>query len=247
MTDSLSSPALPTLTDLWQSTLGWQPSAHQQEQFQQLYHEVLAGNQVLNLTRITEPETFWEKHLWDSLRGIQPLLAEPEAAPRMIDIGTGGGFPGIPAAIALPNATVTLLDATQKKIRFLQDLTASLALPHVSGVSDRAESLGQHPSHRATYDWALLRAVAAANVCAEYALPLLKLNGTAILHRGQWTAAEEDDLNRALKTLGGKLIATNPVTTPLSHNQHHYLQIQKVAPTPDRFPRAIGIPKQRPL
>lgn len=247
MPDPSPSHALTTFADLWSSTLSWQLSPQQQEQFERLYQEILTGNRVLNLTRITEPEAFWEKHLWDSLCGIQPLLASPDASLRMIDIGTGGGFPGIPAAIALPQSSLTLLDATQKKVRFLQDLATTLTLPNVTGVSDRAEALGHHPSHRASYDWALLRAVAAAPVCAEYALPLLKLNGTAILYRGQWTTAEADALNRALEILGGRLLATTPITTPLSHSQHHYLHIQKIAPTPKRFPRAIGVPKQRPL
>lgn len=247
MSDPSLPQALPTFTDLWQSTLAWQPSTEQQQQFQRLYQEILAGNRLLNLTRITEPEAFWEKHLWDSLRGIQPLLSTPEAPLHIIDIGTGGGFPGMPAAIALPQSSLTLLDATQKKVRFLQDLATKLSLPCVMGVSDRAEALGHHPSHRAGYDWALLRAVAAANVCLEYALPFLKLNGNAILYRGQWTTTEETDLHRALEGLGGKLVDIHPVTTPLSQSQHHYLHIQKTAPTPERFPRAIGVPKQRPL
>jgi 16S rRNA (guanine527-N7)-methyltransferase len=247
MTSTSSFPALPPLADLWQTTLGWSPSPLQQAQFQQLYHAILAGNQGLNLTRITAPEAFWEKHLWDSLRGIQPWLTATAAPHQIIDIGTGGGFPGLPVAIALPHSTVTLLDATQKKIRFLQTVAADLGLERVQGMGDRAETLGHQPAHRAAYDWALLRAVAAAPVCAEYALPLLKLHGTAILYRGQWTAADAAALDRALDTLGGRVVATHPVTTPLSQSQHHYLHIEKVAPTPDRFPRAVGVPKQRPL
>ncbi|WP_338038670.1 16S rRNA (guanine(527)-N(7))-methyltransferase RsmG [Neosynechococcus sphagnicola] len=108
---------LPELPELWEITLGWQPTAHQQQQFQQIYEQILMGNQRLNLTRITDPLEFWEKHLWDSLQGVAPLLSQPSVQPglRVIDIGTGAGFPGLPVAIARPDATITLLDSTQKK------------------------------------------------------------------------------------------------------------------------------------
>jgi hypothetical protein len=101
-----SESALPALLDLWQETLHWQPSSLQQSQFQSLYQQILQGNRQFNLTRITEPEEFWEKHLWDSLRGIAslPLTPEPDAL-KVLDIGTGAGFPGLPIAIAQPSWT----------------------------------------------------------------------------------------------------------------------------------------------
>jgi 16S rRNA (guanine527-N7)-methyltransferase len=181
-------PQLPDRLDLWQQTLNWQPTAHQQQQFQQLYGCILIGNRQLNLTRLTEPIDFWEKHLWDSLRGIVPLLpTRDDTALKVIDIGTGAGFPGLPIAIVCSQWRVTLLDSTHKKVAFLDSLRQELRLRQVRTRCDRVETLGR--SQRDTYDLALLRAVASAVACAEYALPLLKVGGEAILYRGQWTAA----------------------------------------------------------
>lgn len=242
-----SLPTLPPLTDLWQTTLQWTPTPTQQELLQQLYQGILEGNQVLNLTRITAPEEFWEKHIWDSFSGLQDYLKQATAPNRIIDIGTGGGFPGLPAAIAFPASTITLLDATRKKITFLETLAQSLGLTNVVTVTERAEALGQHPQHREQYDLALLRAVAPANVCAEYALPLVQLGGRVILYRGQWTPEEEKELVGAIAHLGGQLARVDALTTPLSQSLRHCIYIDKVAPTPERFPRAVGVPRQRPL
>ena len=106
---------LPQMNSVWQQTLNWQPNASQEQLFQQVYQEILEGNKIQNLTRITDPEDFWEKHLWDSLSGIVGLEAELQQKQEIIDIGTGAGFPGIPLAIAFPNWKITLLDSTRKK------------------------------------------------------------------------------------------------------------------------------------
>ncbi len=115
---------LPEMTDLWLKTINWQPNDLQKSQFQQVYEQVIKGNSQFNLTRITEPIEFWEKHLWDSLQPIVSLLALEN--PQIIDIGTGAGFPGLPMAIALPDSTVTLVDSTRKKIAFLDTVLAEL-------------------------------------------------------------------------------------------------------------------------
>ncbi|MEP0798392.1 16S rRNA (guanine(527)-N(7))-methyltransferase RsmG [Trichocoleus sp. DQ-A3] len=248
---------LPEMADIWQQTLGWQPEAEQRQQFQRLYELILVGNRQLNLTRITEPTEFWEKHLWDSLRGIAPLLSSHSegtsdrlslpSVERAIDIGTGGGFPGIPMAIALSHCTVTLLDATRKKIAFLETLIDQMGIHNAATLTGRAEEIGQHPQHRASYDLALVRAVATASVCAEYALPLLKPGGLAILYRGQWTEEETNALQPALVQLGGVIESIEGFTTPCSHSDRHCLYLRKVAPTPREFPRTVGLPAQKPL
>lgn len=230
------SPLLPEMTDLWQQTLNWQPTAEQQCQFQRLYELILEGNRQLNLTRITDPLEFWEKHLWDSLRGIAPLLlsVENEVASghpmqRVIDIGTGAGFPGIPVAIALARWTVTLLDSTCKKITFLNTCVAQLDIQNANTVTGRAEEVGQMLDHRQTYDIALVRAVGSASVCAKYALPLLKSGGLAILYRGHWTAAETETLQSTVDQLGGVIESTKGFTTPLSKSIRHCLYLRKVS------------------
>ncbi|MBD2062681.1 16S rRNA (guanine(527)-N(7))-methyltransferase RsmG [Funiculus sociatus GB2-A5] len=242
-------PILPEMADVWQQTLGWQPDSEQQKLFQQLYELILAGNRQLNLTRITSPEEFWEKHLWDSLRGIFSQKSEKIAglSGKAIDIGTGAGFPGIPIAIAFPNYTVSLLDATRKKIAFLENTTSELGLTNVNTITGRAEEIGQYPSDRNAYNLALIRAVAEPSVCAEYALPLLKRGGLAILYRGQWTTEENDTLQPALEKLGGIVESIEEFTTPCSGSIRHCLYLRKVAPTPREFPRAVGVPAQKPL
>ncbi|WP_225938582.1 16S rRNA (guanine(527)-N(7))-methyltransferase RsmG [Kovacikia minuta] len=264
-------PALPEMPELWQQTLGWQPTPIQQAQFQQLYEQVLAGNRQFNLTRITDPAEFWEKHLWDSLRGVRRFLEKAEGSTQhldsiqnskfkiqnspphtshptphtphptsytVIDIGTGAGFPGMAVAIAQPTWNLTLLDATRKKIQFLDHLLDFLEIPNGRTWVDRAESVGQNPNHRQSYDVALVRAVAAAPICAEYALPLVKIGGTAVLYRGQWTDSETIALEPVVNHLGGTIEAIEAFKTPLTGGDRHCLYLKKIAPTPPEFPRA---------
>ena len=234
-------PMLPQMVD-WQH-LNWQPNAEQQLQFQRLYELIIKANQTLNLTRITEPLDFWEKHLWDSLRGIMPLLEDEGrrqkdevensafsiqlSAFKIVDIGTGAGFPGIPIAIALPDSQVTLLDSTRKKIAFLDSLIAELGIGNVNTVTGRAEVVGKESQHRQAYDVALIRAVGSASVCAEYALPFLKSGGLAVLYRGNWTTEEAETLQNAVKRLGGAIEKVEEFTTPLSNSIRHCVYIRK--------------------
>ncbi|MBF1990383.1 16S rRNA (guanine(527)-N(7))-methyltransferase RsmG [Fischerella thermalis] len=251
MNDS-TTPSLPELPEIWQQTLNWQPTTKQQVQLQRLYELILEGNQKLNLTRITDPHEFWEKHLWDSLRGVALLLRVGEkdfASPphHFIDIGTGAGFPGIPVAIALPDCTVTLVDSTRKKIAFLEHILPELALENVKTLTGRAEEIGQQSQYRQNYDVAMIRAVSNASVCAEYTLPLLKQGGLAIIYRGNWTEEETTALTDAVKVLGGEIEAIEQFTTPLSKSLRHCLYLRKIATTPAKFPRAVGIPTHKPL
>ncbi len=217
---------LPEMTDLWIKTINWQPSALQQSQFQQVYEQVIKGNSQFNLTRITEPVEFWEKHLWDSLRPIVPLLALKQ--PQIIDIGTGAGFPGLPMAIALPDSTVTLVDSTRKKIAFLDTLLIELNIANALTVTSRAETLGKLPQYSNAYDVATIRAVGAAAICAEYALPLIKPGGIAVLYRGNWTVEEQEALTRAIAPLNGKIDSIDSFKTPLTHSIRHCIYLKKL-------------------
>lgn len=226
---------LPQMEQMWQQTLNWQPTAEQQQLFQQLYEAILEGNQRLNLTRITEPVEFWEKHLWDSLRGVKShesgVRSEIDSASlKVIDIGTGAGFPGIPVAIAFPHHSITLLDSTRKKITFLDSLIAQMGIKNATTLIGRAESVAQQLQHRQAYDVALLRAVASATVCAEYALPFLKNGGLAILYRGHWTEEETDDLKSVVKKLGSVVESIEVFTTPLSNSARHCIYLRSCLP-----------------
>ncbi len=259
------SPATPTLPDwptLWLDTLQWQPTESQIQHFQALYAQILLGNQQLNLTRITDPLEFAEKHLWDSLSGIQPFLPQTVAGTspsstsesalssqpwQVIDIGTGAGFPGLPIAIVQPHWRVTLLDSTRKKITFLNQLIQALGLANVTAMVGRVEEVGQQRHYREHYDLAVIRAVAAASVCAEYALPLLQVGGLAVLYRGHWTDAETESLTIAAEQLGAKIETITSFQTPITRSDRHCIQLRKVKPTPKTYPRAIGVPEQKPL
>ncbi|MEM9904103.1 MAG: 16S rRNA (guanine(527)-N(7))-methyltransferase RsmG [Cyanobacteria bacterium P01_D01_bin.44] len=249
--------SLPPNLTVWQKSLRWAPTTAQQQQFQTLYEGILVGNQQFNLTRITEPEAFWEKHLWDSLSGIEPWLTDeppdwlpqysPSQSPRIIDIGTGGGFPGMPVAIALPNSHVTFLDSTRKKIQFLETLAQQLSFPKTAFVADRAETVGHHRNHRGRYDIALVRAVGPASTCAEYALPLLDAGGMAVLFRGQWSDEDSQTLEKALPPLGASLTEVQAFVTPLTQGVRHCVYLQKTGMTEIAYPRAVGIPAKQPL
>jgi 16S rRNA (guanine527-N7)-methyltransferase len=222
---------LPELFDLWQETLQWQPNEVIQAQFQQLYDLILEGNQRFNLTRITQPEEFWEKHLWDSLSGLAWLQkSRPDPLTKslsVIDLGTGAGFPGLPIAIAYPFWSVTLLDSTQKKINFLGEVIDKLELNNTKTRLGRAEVVGKNLKHNSAYDLVCLRAVANADICVNYALPFLKVGGIAILYRGQWSAEDSLSLEKTLEQKGSKILEIASFTTPLTHGVRHCLYICK--------------------
>jgi 16S rRNA (guanine527-N7)-methyltransferase len=239
---------LPEFNEIWQQTLGWQPDQQQQQKWQRLYQEILAANRQINLTRITDPNEFWEKHLWDSLAGVIGIdLVDPNNLSQIIDIGTGAGFPGIPVAIAFPNWQITLLDSTRKKINFIDCLLPTLELKNCQTLNGRSEEIGQTKCYIDAYNIALIRAVGEPSICAEYALPLLKTGGIAILYRGHWQEEETLKLELALKQLGGKIALIKTLQTPLSQSVRNFIYVQKIVKTPPQFPRGVGIPKQYPL
>lgn len=240
---SPSIPSLPPSLEIWQQTMNWQPTPSQFNQFQLLYGLILAGNCHMNLTRITEPTEFWEKHLWDSIRPLAfclsssrlsdfPLKPWPADQPlRGLDIGTGGGFPGLPVALGLqpvyPQLQLTLLDSTQKKILFLEEAIATLNLPYVKAQVGRAEEIYHQPDYNQQYDFCLIRAVAKAEVCLQYAFPFLKSGGLAILYRGRWSHEEEKILKQTLRSFKGKLTGIDDFVTPLSQATRHCVYVHK--------------------
>lgn len=235
-----------TLFATHQDTLEWEPQPAQLQQLVELYAGICEGNTRLNLTRITTVEDFWEKHLWDSFVALNPIWQDSPKTGRILDIGTGGGFPGLPLAIAYPDWQVTLLDSIRKKIAFLHEFGQTMGLNSMA-IADRAEALAHNPDHREQYDLVTIRAVAKAAVCVEYALPFLAVGGIAVLYRGQWSDEETELLIPAIAQCGGTLEEVVPFKTPITEGQRTCIYIRKIEPTDLYLPRAIGTPKQSPL
>jgi 16S rRNA (guanine527-N7)-methyltransferase len=213
-------------------TASWEISQQQLDLFQELYWLILEGNKQQNLTRIVEPQEFWEKHLWDSLVAVkdweQNLDFGRQELPKVIDIGTGAGLPGLPLAICYPNWHFTLVDSTNKKINFIESIIQKLGLNNVTALAMRAEEMGRKKEYHHGYDLALIRAVSEPSVCAKYCLPLLKVGGVAILYRGMWNEEDRSKLERVLGKLGGKIEEVKEMVTPLSQGVRNCVYLRKV-------------------
>jgi 16S rRNA (guanine527-N7)-methyltransferase len=228
-----------------QSMLGVRLSASQLDLFTRYETELLDWNSRFNLTAIREPEGIRTKHFLDSLTC---LLAFRDAPPnRLVDIGTGAGFPGIPLKIVLPSMRLTLVESVGKKAEFCRHVVQSLNLEGVEVIQARAEEIGQVPAHRERYDWAVARAVASFPVLLEYLLPLVRVGGHALAQKGESGPAEAHSSERALKLLGGRLKQLVPVQLPGVVEDRYLLVVDKVAATPPQYPRRPGVPAKSPL
>lgn len=166
---------------------------------------------------------------------------------RVIDVGTGAGFPGLPLKIIVPEMRLTLVESVGKKADFCRHIVNSLGLSGVEIIQDRAEALGHLPRHRQQYDWALARAVAVMPALVEYLLPLVRVGGAALAMKGENAPAEAHSAEHALHLLGGRLRKLTPVTLPGVVEERYLVVVDKVAATPDAYPRRIGIPAKHPL
>jgi 16S rRNA (guanine527-N7)-methyltransferase len=234
-------------------TLGITLNAQQLAQFEVYYRELVEWNERFNLTAITDYVEVQVKHFLDSLVALPLIAAElgekmpPEQPLRLLDVGTGAGFPGIPLKIVAPHLRVTLMDGTGKKITFLRETVAKLGLHDVEVVQGRAEEIGNHPDYRARFDLVSARAVAALNTLVEYLLPLVRRGGLAIIYKGMSASQELAEARKAIEMLGGETVRLAPVQVPFLEEQRYILLVKKQRPTPDRYPRGQGLPRKKPL
>jgi len=234
------------------AALGLPLSAAQCEAFARYRERLLAWNRRVNLTAIVEPAEVETRHFLDSLTCALPLLAQWGGAARVpslrcVDVGSGGGFPGLPLKLALPQLHVTLLEATAKKADFLTYLVADLRLEDVDVVGARAEALAQSPAYRESYDVAFARALAPLPTLLELTLPFLRPGGLLVAPRKGHVEADVASATRAVDTLGGGPRTCVPVTVPRLADGRVLVVVDKVGPTPPGYPRRAGIPAKRPL
>jgi 16S rRNA (guanine527-N7)-methyltransferase len=166
---------------------------------------------------------------------------------KVIDIGTGAGFPGIPIKLLFPQFEVTLVESVRKKVDFCEHVVQSLGLHGVQVIRARAETLGQSHAHRECYDWGLARAVAIAPVVLEYLLPFIRVGGDAILQKGETGPAEMHQAEKALRVLGAEVEQIQTVELPCVAEPRHLIRVRKIAATPHQYPRRPGMAAKRPL
>lgn len=222
-------------------------SDEQMQQFDIYYHELVETNKNVNLTAITAENDVYLKHFYDSLTPAFYVKELQTQSLSICDVGAGAGFPSIPLKIAFPQLKVTIIDSLNKRINFLNQLVSELGLTDVELVHNRAEYFGNKRSTaRASFDIVTARAVASLPVLAELCLPLVKENGYFIALKASHAEAEVADAQYALQQLGGKLV--NDYSFELCDaGMRHILVIQKVKPTPKKYPRKAGTPNRDPL
>lgn len=205
---------------------------------------LLEANARMNLTRVVEPEPFARLHLLDAVAAL-PII-DRLASRLALDLGSGGGVPGIPLALARPRMRWLLVDSVAKKVDALRSFVAALELGNVEAMPGRAELVGHAPEHRERYDLVTARACAALPVLAEYALPLLAVGGTLLAWKG---LTADDELHAgaiAAEALGGAPPEVRP-TGVAALGEHRFVIVRKVRTTPERYPRRPGEPSRRPL
>lgn len=204
--------------------------------------ELLEWNKKFNLTSITDPEEIQIKHFEDSLSILQTIQLTNQS---VIDVGAGAGFPGIPLKIVCPGIKLTLVEATKKKVEFLRYIVALLGLKDVKIIWGRAEEIAK--DKREGFDVALSRAVASLNVLCEYCLPLVKISGLFVAYKEEKVEQEVAEAQNALITLGGKLKEIKKVKLANSEIVRSLIIIEKVSPTPAKYPRRAGMAKKKSL
>ncbi|MBN2797316.1 MAG: 16S rRNA (guanine(527)-N(7))-methyltransferase RsmG [Clostridia bacterium] len=225
--------------------IGLLPDNNQLNQFLKFEEMLVEYNKVMNLTGITESEEIYDKHFADSLTCLLSNIFKPHD--KVIDVGTGAGFPGMPMKIYMPSLHITLLDSLNKRIEFLKAVGSALNLNDIEYIHGRAEDYGQDENYREQFDVCVSRAVADLPVLLEYCTPFIKVGGFFIAQKGSKVEEELQGSQSALLALNLVVHDIIDVRTSDATNNHKLLIIKKVDQTDQKYPRRAGKPLKKPL
>ncbi len=225
--------------------LGITLDENQKKQFTDFYEYLIEKNKVMNLTGITEFQEVLIKHFLDSLACVKAV--DMSRIKRIMDIGTGAGFPGVPLKIAFPHLEACLLDSLKKRVNFLEETFQMLKLENITAIHGRAEEYAKNKQYRETYDLCVSRAVSNLATLSEYCLPYVKTGGYFISYKSGTVQEEVEQAQKAVKILGGKIQDVVYFQLPDSEIQRSLVVIEKIKATPGRYPRKAGTPLKEPL
>lgn len=226
------------------SELGITLNESQKQQFIDYYEMLVEKNELMNLTAITEFNEVVQKHFIDSLSLCKVYQAKNQ---KILDLGTGAGFPGIPLKIVYPDLEILLVDSLKKRLGFLEDLIKKLDLKKIETLHGRAEDIGKNSLYREKYDLCVSRAVAKLSTLSEYCLPFVKRDGYFVAYKSGNVTEEVNASSRAFQKLGAKLERVEEFLLPGTDIERTFIMIKKTETTPGKYPRGAGKPTKEPL
>jgi len=227
------------------SSIGLTPTGDQLDQFETFYELLVEWNKAMNLTNITEYDDVMVKHYLDSINVAKAFNLKEVV--KVLDVGTGAGFPGIPLKIILPHLSVTLMDALNKRVQFMNEVIDRLDLEQIDAIHSRAEILAQDLVFRSRYDLVVSRAVSQLATLSEYCLPFVKIGGYFIAYKSVDTEDEINEAKNAISILGGQIEKVSDYEVPESDFSRRYVIIKKIKDSPSKYPRKAGTPSKKPL
>lgn len=231
------------LQSLYMMSLNYEKDVY--EKFELYTNYLLEYNENVNLTAITQKDDIYIKHYLDSLSVLKCFDIKENA--KLIDVGSGAGFPSIPVKILRQDLDMTLVDSLNKRIVFLQNLIQKLGLQSINTIHSRAEELANDKNYRQAYDICLSRAVANMSTLLEYCTPFIKKGGYLLCLKGQNVDEEISQSKNAVKKLNCKIVEKKEVNLPFSDLKHNIVIVEKIGDTPKQYPRKSGTPSKNPL